>query len=58
MVAVVDSGSCAGCGCCTMVCPVKAISISMVAEINKELCTACGECVTSCPTDAISLQAR
>jgi predicted Fe-Mo cluster-binding NifX family protein/ferredoxin len=53
VVAVVDSGKCAGCGICADVCPVNAIKVNKQAVVNAEACTGCAACVSECPNEAI-----
>ncbi len=44
---------CMGCGSCTDVCLVDAISITVYAEIDQDRCVHCGECLNCCPVEAI-----
>jgi len=55
VVAVVDSGKCAGCGTCADVCPAGAIEVNGQAVVNDEACTGCAVCVMECPNEAIIL---
>ncbi|MDO5517963.1 MAG: 4Fe-4S binding protein, partial [Clostridium sp.] len=70
---VVDMDKCIGCGKCSKVCPMDAISVKdqeiiikdnihintkKHAEVNKDLCLGCGVCVKNCPVGAIKLQRR
>lgn len=58
------SQECIGCGKCTKVCPVLAISMSKdtegkaAAQVDHEVCLGCGVCVRSCPKMAIELVRR
>jgi heterodisulfide reductase subunit A len=59
IVAVVDEGSCIGCGNCIDVCPYGAITLKeggkrrQVAEVNPGLCKGCGTCPGACPSSSI-----
>ncbi len=53
--ASVQTDKCNGCGICTDVCPVNAISIDKHAVVNPKLCTACAMCVSECPNGAITI---
>ena len=56
LVAVVDAGTCLGCGSCEGICPVDAITINTVSVIDGVKCTGCGQCVVQCPQGALTLQ--
>ncbi|MDR1795391.1 MAG: 4Fe-4S binding protein [Erysipelotrichaceae bacterium] len=47
---------CVGCGACTGVCPVSALTIGDdgKATCDESLCIDCGACVGTCPVEAIS----
>jgi len=51
----VDQSKCLGCGACTGVCPVAAISIdaSGKATVDQTKCVGCGACAGVCPAQAI-----
>lgn len=50
----VNTSSCIGCGKCTHVCPMRAISLSrQKAVISIDRCIICGCCSSSCPARAI-----
>lgn len=55
--ALVNTKECVGCGCCTKVCPLHAISIfkGIYAEVN-ETCVGCAKCAKECPASVISIQ--
>ena len=55
MAVKIDESKCTGCGICTDVCPVNAITVDQVAEIDAETCTDCGLCVAECPNEALSI---
>lgn len=51
----VDKNVCVGCGACTGVCPVGAITLKGgVAVIDPKKCIGCGACLATCPVGAIS----
>lgn len=63
--------TCIGCGKCTTICPVKALSREKTLDaegteqrakhppsINKDICLGCGVCVNSCPTHSLKLAPR
>ena len=55
MAVTVDESKCTGCGICSEVCPVEAITVDQVAKIDAAICTDCGSCVAECPNEAISM---
>lgn len=59
----VDTHKCIGCGKCTNICPMEAISVTTTgkdkyAQVDDKLCLGCGVCVKNCPKDAIKLKRR
>lgn len=51
--------NCTACGCCMVICPVKAISFNPdKAFINQKVCIGCGECICACKFDAIYINWR
>ncbi|VYU43893.1 4Fe-4S dicluster domain-containing protein [Clostridium butyricum] len=59
----VDTHKCIGCGKCTNICPMEAISVTTngkdkYAQLDDKLCLGCGVCVKNCPKDAIKLKRR
>lgn len=53
----INPDECIGCGVCTGVCPVEAISQDDKTSkyvIDPQKCTDCGACPDTCPTGAIS----
>jgi len=55
MAVEIDKDKCTGCGACTDVCPVDAITIEDFAVVDEETCIDCGVCVSECPVEAIEL---
>lgn len=56
--AVVNAGTCEGCGTCEKRCQVGAVRVSDEtghAVVDLSLCLGCGNCVTDCPTESITL---
>ncbi len=49
------SNDCVGCGTCTEICFVNAISIEENQATIGEECIGCGQCAHNCPNDAIKL---
>ncbi|MDI6707714.1 MAG: 4Fe-4S binding protein [Candidatus Thermoplasmatota archaeon] len=56
MPAHVTIENCDGCGACTEVCPVNAITVNGHAKVNNDECVECGACTEACPNGAISLE--
>ena len=60
----IDPQACRGCGQCTSVCPVEAITLAPVssgrpyAGLNGDVCLGCGLCARACPTGAVTLRPR
>ncbi len=56
MPVTVDKDLCIGCGACTGVCPVEAITLGDdgKAGCDEGICIDCGACVATCPVSAIS----
>ena len=63
----INKDKCVGCGKCTKVCPMDAITVYVSenpairkkhAILNENICLGCGVCVKNCPTQAISLVKR
>jgi NADP-reducing hydrogenase subunit HndC len=52
----IDPERCRGCGICSRVCPVEAVSGQPKSPylINSEKCIKCGMCMEKCPFDAIA----
>jgi Pyruvate/2-oxoacid:ferredoxin oxidoreductase delta subunit len=56
--AVVDRGTCVGCGACEQSCQVNAVHVpakKQPAMVDLNRCLGCGVCVPGCPTESISL---
>jgi MinD superfamily P-loop ATPase len=52
----VDEEKCNGCGVCSVICPLKIVSLeSGKAVIDEELCDGLGGCVRKCPQQAMRL---
>jgi ferredoxin len=64
----VDLAECNGCGKCTAVCPVEAMTLVSAndpkkpklkrAKLDEDLCLGCGVCVRACPEEGIRLEPR
>ncbi len=52
---IINEDDCTGCGVCTDVCQMDAISVDDTARIDKERCIGCGICVVSCQYNALRL---
>jgi len=52
----VDEEKCNGCGVCSVICPLKIVSLeSGKAIVDEELCDGLGGCVRKCPQEAMRL---
>jgi Fe-S-cluster-containing hydrogenase component 2 len=54
-----DLDECIGCGACTEICPVDAVT--MVDErpvVDTNWCIGCSVCAVSCPAEVISIKRR
>ena len=52
----VDEEKCNGCGVCSIICPLKIVSIEKgKAVLDEKLCDGLGGCVRKCPQEAMSL---
>ncbi len=58
MAVKVEKDLCIGCGACTGVCPVNALTLDDEgkSECNADLCIDCHACVGSCPVEAIEAE--
>ena len=56
MAVKINLEKCTGCGTCTEICPVEAITVNDKAKVDEETCVDCGTCVEECPEEAISLE--
>jgi ferredoxin len=56
MPVTVDKDLCIGCGACTGVCPVSALSLddNGKSQCDESVCIDCGTCIGTCPVSAIS----
>ncbi|WP_411682482.1 4Fe-4S dicluster domain-containing protein [Clostridium thailandense] len=62
----IDENNCVGCGRCTKVCPIEAVTLTSnsledkkrYAKVNEEICLGCGICVRSCSKGSIKLEIR
>jgi heterodisulfide reductase subunit A len=60
-IAEIDASLCTGCGNCTQVCPMTAITLEKrdgilsLSAVNPLRCTGCGNCVVVCPVKAITM---
>lgn len=56
MPVTVNKDTCIGCGACTGVCPVSALSLDGdgKSECDASKCIDCGTCIGTCPVSAIS----
>ncbi|HUW32168.1 MAG TPA: 4Fe-4S binding protein [Planctomycetota bacterium] len=57
MTAKIDTEACTGCGACSDICPMEAITIENgVAAVDEDACEGCGVCARECPNGAISME--
>lgn len=51
---------CVACGCCTAVCPKKAVYVDsgVRARVYKDKCIGCGRCAKACPAAVITITDR
>jgi len=55
--AFVNTSKCIGCGACSSVCPVGALSFKNgVMTVDKAKCIGCGACGSACPVEAIEVK--
>ncbi len=55
--AVVDPGTCTGCGDCLERCQMEALEMEgETAKVTEEYCIGCGNCVSACPSGSLSLE--
>lgn len=54
----VEKDLCIGCGACTGVCPVNALTLDDEgkSECNADLCIDCHACIGTCPVEAIEAE--
>lgn len=56
MAVIIIKDLCIGCGACTQMCKVGALSVRVkTAYVNENLCEECEECVFACPNGAITI---
>lgn len=56
MGAVVNIGTCTGCGECKSACPCEAIEIVDAVAVVSDDCAGCGVCADACPTGSITIE--
>lgn len=55
MPVTINKDTCIGCGACTGVCPVGALSMDGDKSVcDESVCIDCGACVATCPVEAIT----